>query len=1254
MRFVIDMQGAQTESRFRGIGRYTIAFAKAVVRNRGDHEIILALSGLLPDAIESIRAEFDGLLDQDAIRVWQALGPVREVLEGTDENRVSAEYLREAFLASLKPDVVHITSLFEGFIDDAVTSIGAFDKHTAVSVILYDLIPMLNPDQYLKPNPFFARYYNRKIDHLKKASCFLAISESAKEEGLSYLPVDAARISNISTAISDEFKPLAVEEEIANALRKQFGLDHPFVLYTGGADERKNLPRLIEAYAKLPAWLRKGHQVLFAGRMSDEVMDQLRKHAADNGLSSHQLCFTGYISDETLLSLYNLCKLFVFPSWHEGFGLPALEAMACGVPVITANTSSLPEVVGISEAMFDPLDVSSIAKKMAEALEDQSFRDRLIDNGLRRAKLFSWDETAKRAITAWENIEPLRLKNKEVLSLSKRRPRLAFVSPLPPERTGIADYSAELLPALSAHYEIDCVVPQSRTDLPPGFSGKVRDVAWLRQHAGEIDRVLYQVGNSPFHEHMSALMREIPGSVVLHDFYLSGLMSWLELHGGQDGAWVQSLYESHGYAAVRDRFVNPEAAKYRYPANLQVLQYAQGVIVHSNYSRQLASDWYGKHAAEVDWVTIPLLRTAAQPFDSDEVRAQLGFGVDDFVICSFGFVDPSKLNHRLLNGWINSALAADQRCHLVFVGQNHGGDYGAELLKTIKDHSLQGRVKITGFVEPGLFRDYLMSADMAVQLRTYSRGETSAAVLDCMNYCLPVVVNSHGSMAELDPQSVSRLPDEFTDAELITVLEKLWKDPAQRASLGGTAKEHILRDHAPDVCAAKYTKAIERFHRQGLATVPALVEHISSVNPAELSAVQTSRLAQAIALNHPLIRSGKRLFLDITATCRQDLKTGIERVARALAMALLENSPAGYRIEPVYLSDVGRRWHYRFARQYTLGLLGCQTANLADEVVDPQVGDYLLTLDLSGETLVEAAKSGLFKSMQSMGVRTTAMVFDLLPVTLPEVFPPGTNLAHSRWLEAVAQFDGAICISKSVADDLHQWLTTNEAVSCRQNEFAIDWFHLGADISSSAPSLGLPAGAKLVLDEMASRPTFLMVGTIEPRKGYLEVLEAFECLWQAGHNVNLVIVGREGWIGLPEDMRRDIPKTVSKIRQHAKLNRCLFWLEGISDEFLAKVYEHSDCLIAASYGEGFGLPLIEAAQHQLPVLARDIPVFREVAGDSANYFVAGDPKALADALITWLESSVRSQVSPTLTQLPHKSWAESAKMLSSVLKLTAH
>ena len=829
MRIVIDMQGAQTESRFRGIGRYTLSLAQAIVRNRGEHEIMLALSGFFPDTIEPIRAAFDGLLPQENIRVWYAPGPVRERVPRNKWRREAAELVREAFLASIKPDVVHVSSLIEGYMDDAVTSIGRFDTTTPVSVSLYDLIPLLNPAHYLDPDPAYAQYYHRKIEHLRRASLMLAISESSRQEGLAQLGVPDGRVVNISTAADAHFHQLSVSESQARQLREKFGLTRPFVLCTGGADERKNLPRLMRAYARLLPAVREKHQLVLAGKISEGELFRLQAEAKSVGLHPNELRFTGYVTDEELVCLYNLCKLFVFPSWHEGFGLPALEAMSCGAAVIGANTSSVPEVIGREDAMFDPYDETAIGQKLTEVLGNDAFRAELAEHGLEQAKKFSWDESARRAIAAFE------------------------------------------------------------------------------------------------------------------------------------------------------RF----------------------------YSGQSATPEGGK---------------------------------------------PENLLPRLI-------------------------------------------------------------------------------------------------------QAIAKVvPTDITDVELLNMA-------------------HLL------------------------------------------SCIQS-------------VESPKQLFVDISELAQQDVKTGVQRVTRSILKELLLTPPKGYVVEPVYAMPGNHG--YRYARRFTGNFRGA-VCNQDDELIDYHPGDIFLGLDLNHH--VVTAQTGYLALMREQGVQVYFVVYDLLPVLRPDAFLLGAGIGHKLWLDAIMGFDGALCISRSVADELAEWQRVHGPKRLRP--FKIGWFHLGADIENSVPTRGLPVGAKQVLQEFACRPTFLTVGTIEPRKGQQQVVDGFEVLWEQGVDVNLVIVGKQGWM---------VDSLVERIRSHIELNKRLFWLEGISDEYLDKVYAASACLIAASAGEGFGLPLIEAAQHKLPIIARDIPVFREVAGVHAFYFSGQEPIQLANAIKEWMALDTAG-AAPKSRDMPWLTWHESAQRL---------
>lgn len=402
MRIVLDMQGAQTASRFRGIGRYTVSLAQALVRNRGPHEIILLLNGLLEDGLQSIRSAFEGLLPSENILVWTAPDPVNVSDPANQGREELAKLLREALIARLQPDMVCISSFFEGYSDSAIASIRQFDLSTPVCAIAYDFIPLINAAQYLDHDPDYARFYAGKVEQLCHADLLLAISESSRQEAIEHLGLHPGQVVNIAAACDPCFSPAEAHAQQHQTLLARWGVTRPFILYTGGADERKNLPRLIEAFARLPQDIRRTHQLLFAGKLSPAQRGQLQAVARKHRLTSEELCFTGFVSDQELVLAYSLCRLFVFPSWHEGFGLPPLEAMSCGAPVIASHASSIPEVVGLAAALFDPFDVDAITAKMAQALSDEAFRAELTAHATRQARKFSWDACAQVAIEAMQ------------------------------------------------------------------------------------------------------------------------------------------------------------------------------------------------------------------------------------------------------------------------------------------------------------------------------------------------------------------------------------------------------------------------------------------------------------------------------------------------------------------------------------------------------------------------------------------------------------------------------------------------------------------------------------------------------------------------------------------------------------------------------------------------------------------------------------------------------------------------------------
>jgi glycosyltransferase involved in cell wall biosynthesis len=622
MRIVFDMQACQSPgSRHRGIGRYSLAHVRAFITVAAGHEVILILNNAFSEAIDLVRQDFADILDPDNIRVFSAMSGLQDVTENNRWRHNASLALYQDFIRDLKPDVFHVCSLFEGY-NDSVT--GIVDNYGGInSVTLYDLIPYQYSESYLVDQNA-QDWYARKMQSMKSADLVLAISASSREEGIELVGLEPDQVVNISSAIGDHFCVSPCNAERRTELQNKFGLHHDYIMYTGGVDSRKNIEGLIAAYALLPHVLRDGLHLAVVCNMDLSSRERLLALAKASGLAAHELVLTGFVTEDELVDLYNMAKLFVFPSLHEGFGLPALEAMACGIPTLVSNTSSLPEVVGRADMQFDPRDPYAISQAIIQTLDSPERMADLREYGLKQAKNFSWEHTAAVTLQAFEHAvaekrrEKLYFRDACVTTTSERegrpapgpRPRLAFVSPLPPCESAIADYAAELLPHLSRYYEIEVVTPQEQvSDRWVRGSFSRRTPEWFSHNAGLYDRVLYHFGDSDLHGHMFGLLEQVPGTVVLHDFSLSNVLRDRQAGNSKSNDYVLALYRSHGYKAVQ---AFKQDAAQLYPANLPVLTQAMGVIVHSEHNRQLACEFYGQEVGK-DWVCLSTDNESALP-----------------------------------------------------------------------------------------------------------------------------------------------------------------------------------------------------------------------------------------------------------------------------------------------------------------------------------------------------------------------------------------------------------------------------------------------------------------------------------------------------------------------------------------------------------------------------------------------------------------------------------------------------------------
>lgn len=243
-----------------------------------------------------------------------------------------------------------------------------------------DLIPYINNSKHNLLESLALRF---TFLGLKKANKIIAISRATKKDLIRYLNISEKKITIISPIVDKTFKRLNKED--ITKIKQTFFPDKKIILYVGSYLPNKNLPIILKAFQKIK--LKINNLTLVIVNEKNKLPSEYKALINDLNIEK-DIYYTGYISDQKLVELYNCSDVFIFPSLYEGFGFPPLEAMVCGCPVITSNTSSLPEVVGDAAIMVDPSDLNEIAKKTILLLKNQKIRDIMINKGFKQAKKF--------------------------------------------------------------------------------------------------------------------------------------------------------------------------------------------------------------------------------------------------------------------------------------------------------------------------------------------------------------------------------------------------------------------------------------------------------------------------------------------------------------------------------------------------------------------------------------------------------------------------------------------------------------------------------------------------------------------------------------------------------------------------------------------------------------------------------------------------------------------------------------------------
>lgn len=355
MNIAFDMHFTKTMSNKRGIGRYSLDMIEAVKKLDQPNSYFYFYPELKNTLIEK---QLKSFIDKNHINIF------------------------------------HITSPFEAGIDRLMKK--EWFGNTKVVVTLYDVIPLIFNGVYLQMECDIKRYH-KILDFIGSCDAILAISETTKKDAITYAKMNPDKIKVILGSVDTKFK-------VCPNLKpsSQYGITKPYVIYTGGDDFRKNLHSIIQAFAKVNKLLEYKYQLVIVGDINKETLHSLALKAS---LPKDNLILTGYVHDECLVKLYNHAELFIYPSFYEGLGLPVLEAMACGVPVLTSNTSSLNEISGNAAYKVNPGDLNEIIQGMLVLLKQPNLRNMYRQKGLEHVKQFQWLKLAQRIMAVYESLQ---------------------------------------------------------------------------------------------------------------------------------------------------------------------------------------------------------------------------------------------------------------------------------------------------------------------------------------------------------------------------------------------------------------------------------------------------------------------------------------------------------------------------------------------------------------------------------------------------------------------------------------------------------------------------------------------------------------------------------------------------------------------------------------------------------------------------------------------------------------------------------
>jgi glycosyltransferase involved in cell wall biosynthesis len=503
----LGVHALQGEDPYRwfGLGRYVRELALSLVREHRD-----VVAGLEVDAALAMPGGVEDFAGRGLLHQWP-------------------HYVRD-LAHQYEFRIYHVMSPFSPFPAHRLFPPAFARAGARLAVTLHDLIPWIYPETYMIQISVKG-WYRARLKLVQAADLVIAVSESAAEDAVRLLGIDPDRIHVTHEAASEVFQrsDRPADTLLAQVRAKFPAITGSFIVYgAGAADPRKNVDGLIRAFAAVPQWVRRDYQLVITGGTPAARQEGLMRLGSEAGVAE-RIVFFGFVSDETLRDLYRACALSVFPSFYEGFGLPVLEAMASGAPVVVSDRASLPELVELPRARFDPDRPDDIARVMTDALTDAGFNAELRDYSRRRVGEFSWSRTAQATVDAYEWLASTQGSR---VRAERRRPSIAAcgrVDAGAPDVHRIAKRLAERYDAT-----VDIVVEKAVGSPNGGLAVRCVNAVQFRS-AGALahyDAVLYVLDGSEADSYLLEPIRKQPGVVWLKSVSLLRMYrAWYETQG---------------------------------------------------------------------------------------------------------------------------------------------------------------------------------------------------------------------------------------------------------------------------------------------------------------------------------------------------------------------------------------------------------------------------------------------------------------------------------------------------------------------------------------------------------------------------------------------------------------------------------------------------------------------------------------------------------------------------------------------------